>query len=56
MATKAEREAYEAERESLPSWRMRRRWELERHLTRLREREEILLVELGGRRSPTEDA
>jgi hypothetical protein len=48
VATKAEREAYEDELEEMPGWRMRRRSELKEALERARERERILLSELGG--------
>ncbi len=49
VAIKAEREAYQAELERLPTWRMRRRAELKDALERTREREKTLLSELGGR-------
>jgi hypothetical protein len=48
VATKAEREAYEQELKEVPPWRLRRRSELKEALERTRERERILLSELGG--------
>ena len=48
VATKSEREACEAELESLPPWRMLKRSELERRLEAIREREENLLEQMGG--------
>ncbi|HEY1360132.1 MAG TPA: hypothetical protein VGF21_17670 [Thermoleophilaceae bacterium] len=48
VATRAEREACEAELEVLPSWRMRRRAMLQKRLSTARERERTLLAELGG--------
>jgi hypothetical protein len=48
VATKAEREAYEDELESVPSWRVRRRSDLKVALQRARDREKNLLSELGG--------
>jgi hypothetical protein len=53
VATKAEREAYEEELESVRPWRVRKRSELKADLQRVRERENTLLTELGGH--PSDD-
>jgi hypothetical protein len=52
VATKAEREAFEEQLESLKPWRRRRRAEIERRLAQIRNREETLLAELGGTPEP----
>ena len=53
VATKAEREAYEEELDQLPGWRVRKRSELKEALARARDREKVLISELGG--TPSRD-